>query len=78
MKEEQRFEKQRFLLGSTYEDINADFGIFPTMAAYPVYFAGDVTRPKEKIVVMGINPGFNEAMNRREQSYLEQNGSFAD
>jgi hypothetical protein len=74
--EEQRFEQSQFLKGSTFEDINADFGIFPTMAAYPIYFMGDVKRPKDKIIFMGINPGFNEERNKKEQAYLESCGIF--
>lgn len=74
--EEQRFEQSHFLMGSTFEDINADFGIFPTMATYPVYFAGDICQPKNKIIFMGINPGFGEESNRKERDFLRQRGSF--
>jgi hypothetical protein len=74
--EEKRFEQSQFWKGSTFEDINADFGIFPTLAAYPVYFAGDIREPKDKIVFMGINSGFSEEGNRKEQSFLQKRGSF--
>jgi hypothetical protein len=43
-----------------HSKINADFGIFATMAAYPVYFTGDITHPKNKIIFMGINPGLGQ------------------
>jgi hypothetical protein len=74
--EEKRFKSAMFIRGSTYEDINADFGIFPTMAAYPVYFAGDIRKPKNKHVFIGINPGFNEEGNSKEQAFLGTHGSF--
>jgi hypothetical protein len=74
--EEKRFEESHFLKGSTFEDINADFGIFPTTAAYPVYFAGDVCNPKGKIVFIGINPGFKLERNLQEQEYLKRCGLF--
>ena len=74
--EEQRFENSQYLKGSTFEEINADFGIFPTMATYPVYFAGDVRRPENKIIFMGINPGFGEESNKREREFLRQYGVF--
>jgi hypothetical protein len=74
--EEQRFEQSNFMLGSTFEDINADFGIFPTMPTLPVYFAGDVRQPENKIIFMGINPGFGEESNRKEREFLRQHGAF--
>lgn len=76
--EEDRFTEPQFLKGSTFENINTDFGIFPTMAAYPVYFAGDITKPEDKIIFMGINPGFNEKGddNKKEQAFLKEHGSF--
>src|SRR5467141_2021631 len=74
--EEQRFEQSSFVKGSTFEDINADFGIFPTLAAYPVYFAGDIREPEDKIIFIGINPGFNKEGNRSEQAFLQSRGSF--
>jgi hypothetical protein len=74
--EEQRFERAQFLKSSTFEDINADFGIFPTMVSYPVYFAGDIREPKDKIIFMGINPGFSEEVNRKEQAFLQNHGSY--
>jgi hypothetical protein len=74
--EEQRFEDSQFLMGSTFEDINADFGIFPKMATYPVYFAGDIGQPTDKIIFMGINPGFGEESNRKEREFLRQRGIF--
>lgn len=74
--EEKRFQPAQFLKGSTFEDINADFGIFPTMPAYPVYFAGDIEKPEDKIIFMGINPGFNEEGNTKEQAFLTKRGIF--
>jgi hypothetical protein len=74
--EEQRFEESQFLKGSTFEDINADFGIFPTMPTYPVYFAGDIRYPENKIIFIGINPGFGEDSNRKEREFLRQRGTF--
>jgi hypothetical protein len=57
--EKSRFDDSNFRTGSTFEDVNADFGIFPATRAYPVYFAGDIREPRNKIVIMGINPGFH-------------------
>jgi hypothetical protein len=76
--EERRFNDAQFLKGSTFEEINIDFGIFPPAKAYPVYFAGDITRPKGKKIFVGINPGYSPTDERQpaEQKYLEKIGSF--
>lgn len=74
--EHTRFQSAKFLTDSTYENINADFGIFPTTLAYPVYFAGDIRYPENKIVVIGINPGFNESQYVKERQFLEKRGLF--
>ncbi|MDE1945355.1 MAG: hypothetical protein KGI78_03600 [Patescibacteria group bacterium] len=73
--EEDRFDRA-FLKGSVYEEMNADFGIFPSAKVYPLYFAGDILHPKDKLVFMGINPGYQTEANRAEQAYLESKGSF--
>lgn len=73
--EEQRFDSA-FLKGSVYEDMNAEFGIFPPTKVYPLYFMGDIREPKNKIIFIGINPGYSEEMNKNEQEYLEKHGSF--
>lgn len=73
--EEQRFDKN-FLKGSVYEEINKDFGIFPAEKAYPVYFCGDVTKPKNKIIFIGINPGYSSDRYKEEGSFLKKNGLF--
>jgi hypothetical protein len=39
--EERRFDNLSFRKGSTFEDINVDFGIFPAIPALPVYFYRD-------------------------------------
>ena len=74
--EQTRFESDQFLKGSTFEDINADFGIFPTIPTYPVYFTGDITMPEDKIIFMGINPGFKAESNIKEQAFLDRSGLF--
>lgn len=74
--EERRFKQSEFLRGSTFEDINADFGIFPSVPAYPVYFAGDIREPTGKIIFMGINPGYHEEGNRKEQEFLQKRGCY--
>jgi hypothetical protein len=68
--EEQQFEQTNFFKKSTFEEINVDFGIFPSIPVYPVYFAGDVREPSGKIVLLGINPGFDERSNYDEQQFL--------
>jgi hypothetical protein len=73
--EEERFDTS-FLRQSVYEDINDDFGIFPAAKVYPLYFMGEIRKPKNKIIFIGINPGYNEALNKVEQEYLENRGSF--
>jgi len=75
--EERRFSDSQFLKGSTFEEINIDFGIFPPAKAYPVYFAGDVTHPKGKKIFVGINPGYSDKQRQiAEQQYLEKIGAF--
>ena len=73
--EEKRFDTG-YLKGSVYEEINAEFGIFPPTKIYPLYFMGDIREPKDKFIFIGINPGYNEAMNKNEQEHMEQVGSF--
>jgi hypothetical protein len=79
--EEYRFEDGNYTKGSTFEDINKDFGIFPIAKAYPVYFAGDIQNPKGKIIFVGINPGYAENgksqdRQKSEQKFLEGYGQF--
>lgn len=73
--EQERFDKF-FMKGSVFEEINADFGIFPPVSVYPVYFSGNVDKPKNKLVVIGINPGYNVKANEEEQSYLKEVGLY--
>lgn len=73
--EEHRFDRH-FKKGSVFEEINEDFGIFPKAKVYPVYFSGDITKPKNKIIFIGINPAYSEDGNKDEQIYLEKKGSF--
>jgi hypothetical protein len=73
--EEYRFDNS-FLNGSVYEEMNSEFGIFPPKKVYPMYFMGDITKPKNKIIFVGINPGYNKKLNNNEQEYLEKHGSF--
>jgi hypothetical protein len=74
--EERAFKLPEFLKGSTFEDINSDFGIFPSVPVYPVYFAGDILQPTDKIIFIGINPGYNKEDNRREQEFLRSRGLY--
>jgi hypothetical protein len=75
--EEKRFSHSEFLKGSTFEEINISFGLFPAARAYPVYFAGDITQPIGKKIFVGINPGYSNSPRQiAEQKYLEQRGSF--
>jgi len=53
-----------------FEQMNIDFGIFPEEVCYPVYFHGDIMKPKKKIVVIGINPG-KESTNEEKCEYCE-------
>ena len=46
------------------------------MTAYPGYFTGDIREPKDKLIFIGINPGFNEKENRKEQAFLRNRGSY--
>lgn len=71
--EQDRFDRD-FLKGSVYEQINAEFGIFPAKKVYPVYFAGDIFNPKDKLVFIGMNPAYNEKTNEHEQQYAEKVG----
>lgn len=70
--EESRFQDGNYLKGSTFEEINKEFGIFPNAKAYPVYFAGDIQNPKDKIIFVGINPGYAETGMSQERQKLEQ------
>lgn len=77
------FEQQRFddcffsKPKSVFEQINLEFGIFPDFNPYPVYFSGDITKPKGKMIFIGINPGFGKiADQQREKEYLQANGLF--
>jgi hypothetical protein len=73
--EQQRFDES-YLKGSVFEDINTNFGIFPAQKMYPLYFMGDVRKPENKIIFIGINPGFGAERNAEEQQYLERAGIF--
>jgi hypothetical protein len=73
--EKGRFAPMRFLMGSTFESINMQFGLFPSDPAYPCYFAGDIRKPVGKIVVIGINPGYSGKQSE-EQRFLETRGIF--
>jgi len=57
---------------SVFEEININFGIFPKEQSYPVYFLGDIKNPKDKIIFIGINPGYNQQTLRKEQKYLRK------
>jgi len=46
------------------------------LAAYPVYFTGDIREPINKIIFIGINPGFDEKKNREEQAFLRNRGLY--
>lgn len=75
--EESRFRPTEFKKGSTFEEINSAFGSFPSERAFPVYFAGDITKPEKKHIFVGINPGFSSKPRQAdEQRYLEENDSF--
>jgi hypothetical protein len=74
--EQFRFLESNFSKGSTYEEINEDFGLFPKHNVFPVYFAGDIARPNEKKIIVGINPGYSKARNIEEQKFLRQMGLF--
>ncbi len=75
-----KFEEERFdaffSTGSVYEEMNIDFGIFPPEKVYPMYFMGDITKPENKIIFIGINPGYNKEHNKAEQKFLEEKSSF--
>jgi len=73
--ERKRFD-QYYILNSVYEDINRNFGIFPATKNYPKYFMGDITQPEEKIIFIGINPGYSAENNLKEQQLLENQGYF--
>jgi hypothetical protein len=74
--EQKRFQSAKFRTESTYENINADFGIFPSTPAYPVYFAGDIRFPESKIVIVGLNPGYDPDKYSKELEYLNERGLF--
>ena len=65
-----------FMKQSVFEEINVDFGIFPPVNVYPVYFSGNVQKPKNKLVIIGINPGYEKHANRAEQAYLKKAGLY--
>lgn len=69
--EQQRFDKS-FIKNSAFEDINSNFGIFPAVKVYPVYFIGDITKPAGKTIFIGINPGYNPEANKKEQAWMEK------
>ncbi len=71
--EQHRFDRN-FLKGSVYEEMNAEFGIFPSKKVYPVYFHGDIFSPKEKHIFVGMNPGYKEEKNELEQRNAERLG----
>ena len=73
--EQKRFDKY-FLKGSVYEKINSHFGIFPARKVYPVYFVGNIEKPDNKTIFLGINPGYNEIENEKEQKFTEESGIF--
>lgn len=71
--EQNRFDVQ-FMTGSVYEQMNAEFGIFPAKKIYPCHFAGDILNPEGKHVFIGMNPGYSDAGNQAEQQYTERVG----
>lgn len=71
--EQERFDKA-FFKGSVYEQINFEFGIFPAKKVYPMYFAGDIFKNKNKFIFIGMNPGYSEEANQKEQEYIEKTG----
>lgn len=71
--EQERFDAE-FLKGSVYEQINIEFGIFPAKKVYPMYFAGDILQPQDKFIFIGMNPGYSEKGNQKEQEYAEKSG----
>jgi len=77
-----KYEKERFdtsfLKGSVYEEINARFGLFPFKSAYPVYFLGNIKAPRDKHVVIGINPGYDADAADTEKEYLKSGNSLLD
>jgi len=73
--EQKRFDKN-FVKNSVFEEINRNFGIFPMVKVYPVYFIGDITKPLGKTIFVGINPGYNPEHNRKEQEWMESQGYF--
>jgi hypothetical protein len=79
--EEYRFQDGNYTKGSTFEEINKEFGIFPIAKAYPVHFAGDIQKPPGKIIFVGINPGYakngkQQDRQKAEQKFLERHGQF--
>ena len=72
------FEKKRidenFCAGSVFEEINENFGIFPSVPLYPVYFHGNIENPKDKIVFIGINPGYKKGVD--DITHSEISGDF--
>jgi hypothetical protein len=74
--EQRRFAEWCTPSQSAFVEMNADFGPFPAARAAPVYFAGDIRRPDEKIVFIGINPGYNADKYKSELEFLESRGWF--
>ncbi len=76
-----KFEQQRFddcffnIPKSTFEQINIEFGIFPNDNPYPIYFMGDITKPDDKMIFVGINPGYGK-VKKPEKEYLRNKGLF--
>lgn len=73
--EQERFDKN-FVKGSVLEEINRDFGVFPYENPYPVYFVGDIREPQNKIIFVGINPGYDKEFNLAENQFLKEEGIF--
>jgi hypothetical protein len=74
--EQRRFSAESFAGHSAFEEICADFGQFPRFRAYPVYFVGDLDSPRNKHVFIGINPGYKQENNSRENEYLDRVGLY--
>ncbi len=74
--EQKRFDTN-FIKNSVFEDINKNFGIFPIEKVYPIYFIGDITKPSNKTIFVGINPGYSPDYNRKEQKWLEKQSYFS-
>lgn len=73
--EQKRFDKN-FIKNSVFEEINKNFGIFPMAKVYPLYFIGNINKPKGKTIFVGINPGYSFEGNKKEQEWMEAQGYF--